>query len=356
MLKTSNVFVDTEQWRSIRFDWKHELAVAVQKSCADRLVKLKTTFVVQSEIEAQIESGVDDYVASLMAATNRCTVALRNCGNVLSGFDSEASALMMKHELVACMRGYFRECSAEEIKLRPNVAYQVLGDYFGAKPPFEQNAKKKHEFPDAFSLIALHDWCRDTGENIYVVSQDKGVRAYCEKSGWLIHIPTLPDLIKLVYEEDPSQISIARELALHSREVESAISATLIRLPAYASNAENVSIENVSVSVSAFRLVLSPSPTRYVIYADAEAHFLSVLSGEDPHSHVGTGHLRDMEIAVHTRLKARFKLDVNCSEGQLSVEGAEPLDGDQINIEADLWEDPSGVLVRAHIEDGSLPF
>ena len=80
------------------------------------------------------------------------------------------------------------------------------------------------------------------------------------------------------------------------------------------------------------------------------------MSGETPFSRSGSGNPRETEIAGHARLTAGFKLDVSFADGHFAVEGAEPLNGDQITIEADLWEDPSGILVRAYIEDSSIPF
>ena len=52
----------------------------------------------------------------------------------------------------------------------------VLKNYFDGKPPFEE--KKKHEFPDAFSLAALENYFAGRKEKCYLISSDKGIREY----------------------------------------------------------------------------------------------------------------------------------------------------------------------------------
>ena len=52
---------------------------------------------------------------------------------------------------------------------------EIFNDYFEFNPPFENNDKKRKEFPDAF--IAAQIKARfSNGENVAIVSADKGLK------------------------------------------------------------------------------------------------------------------------------------------------------------------------------------
>ncbi len=59
---------------------------------------------------------------------------------------------------------------------------KMLDMYFGAEPPFEKKADKKHEFPDAIALMSLEKWAEDNDKRILAVSDDAGWNEYAQKS------------------------------------------------------------------------------------------------------------------------------------------------------------------------------
>lgn len=65
---------------------------------------------------------------------------------------------------------------------------QILKMYFETLPPFEQNQEKKHEFPDAIALATLEGYGEQMDRNILVISNDRGWKDYCGRSGRLFMI------------------------------------------------------------------------------------------------------------------------------------------------------------------------
>lgn len=63
--------------------------------------------------------------------------------------------------------------------------------YFDTKAPFESNAKKKAEFPDAMALLSLESWAKQRGVYILLVSNDKGWQKFSELSNNLICVENL---------------------------------------------------------------------------------------------------------------------------------------------------------------------
>ena len=63
----------------------------------------------------------------------------------------------------------------------------LILSYFDSVPPFENNEKKKHEFPDAVALYSLEAYAQKVQRMILIVSKDKGWKKYCDKSKWLVY-------------------------------------------------------------------------------------------------------------------------------------------------------------------------
>jgi hypothetical protein len=59
---------------------------------------------------------------------------------------------------------------------------ELIKLYFAPSAPFEDNEKKKNEFPDAIALISLGTWAKRKKKKLLAVSEDKGWEAYAASS------------------------------------------------------------------------------------------------------------------------------------------------------------------------------
>ena len=99
----------------------------------------------------------------------------------------------------------------------------ILGLYFTEKAPFG-SGKKKCEFPDAFVLLSLENWCDAKTEKMYVLSSDSDIESYCESSEHLIHLRKLSEFLELVtLDEEVLSTHLERLLEDNSQEIEDAI-------------------------------------------------------------------------------------------------------------------------------------
>ena len=57
---------------------------------------------------------------------------------------------------------------------------KIFDSYFTSSPPFGK-ANKKNEFPDAFSLLAVEEWCEDKTKVCHILSTDKDMTQYRSK-------------------------------------------------------------------------------------------------------------------------------------------------------------------------------
>lgn len=87
----------------------------------------------------------------------------------------------------------------------------VFTAYFDCKPPFEEKKSKKHEFPDAFSLMALEQWADDNDKKIVVVSSDAGWTSYCNGNKTIFCVKKIAEALNIFnYQENQESVFVAR--------------------------------------------------------------------------------------------------------------------------------------------------
>ncbi len=86
------------------------------------------------------------------------------------------------------------------------TAGRIFDLYWNQRPPF-RNRKKRNEFPDAFSLVALTDWAERHGE-IRVVSDDPDWRDSCD--GALKYHKTVESLLAHILEKSGDALWLSR--------------------------------------------------------------------------------------------------------------------------------------------------
>lgn len=75
------------------------------------------------------------------------------------------------------------------------LAHDLFIRYFEQLPPFE--VKKKSEFPDAASLLALESYAKNHDTQGIVVSKDGGWAAFAKESDYLYYVSSLDELVSL---------------------------------------------------------------------------------------------------------------------------------------------------------------
>jgi hypothetical protein len=90
------------------------------------------------------------------------------------------------------------------IVLRPdcgNLASDLFDMYFQVRPPFGGGRDKKHEFPDAASLLMLESMAAERSMSVILVSKDDGWKQFAEQSKHLYFVDSLSALCDLFLSE-----------------------------------------------------------------------------------------------------------------------------------------------------------
>lgn len=106
---------------------------------------------------------------------------------------------------------FLKECNTKTIKASEQPSEPIFKDYFLKKPPFGEG-KKKHEFPDAFVLLALKNWCFENSTNIFTISTDKDFKKFCDKEDQFNYFPSLYEFINHVLMDEGNVVKVINEM------------------------------------------------------------------------------------------------------------------------------------------------
>lgn len=97
------------------------------------------------------------------------------------------------------------------VVIKPNherLSTELFHLYFDGRPPFGGGKDKKHEFPDAASLLSIEYYAAERGVQIIAVSKDLGWKSFAENSAHIYCVSSLAELTA----QFMSDTSLARQL------------------------------------------------------------------------------------------------------------------------------------------------
>ncbi|HAS0910197.1 hypothetical protein ABR32_21705 [Enterobacter cloacae subsp. dissolvens] len=78
---------------------------------------------------------------------------------------------------------------------------ELLERYFSCEPPFAETGKKKNEFPDAITLMAVQAWADENDANVLAVARDDDWQRFCADAENLHFEPDLSNALAHFNEE-----------------------------------------------------------------------------------------------------------------------------------------------------------
>src|SRR6185369_12915940 len=201
MLETRNVFIDTSVFIEQNYGFHGSVFQNLIRLCSKEQAKLFVTDITSREVVAHIEEDVSK-ACQAAAKFQRDARILRNLPNpeyvsLFEKIDPHSTTA----ELILQFKTFLQGASAKTLSTSGVSIEAVFNAYFYRKPPFGKG-KKKDEFPDAFALHSLENWCEARNERMYVVSVDGDMPKHCAESKNLIHLQKLAEFINVVELHD----------------------------------------------------------------------------------------------------------------------------------------------------------
>ena len=91
---------------------------------------------------------------------------------------TKANRNEMAQKAKESLTGFLEKLDVEILDSSAVDVETIFNDYFNFNPPFENNEKKRKEFPDAFIAAQIRERFKN-GEKLAIVSADKGIKQAC---------------------------------------------------------------------------------------------------------------------------------------------------------------------------------
>lgn len=208
-LKTSHVFLDTDVYRRYGHNLNDKVLQTLLRLTNDHVCTLHITDITAAEIKRQIA----DLAAEVAISVNKANKQLRNWRKARSRItpppvSDDLSAPELAKEAVGqfdfLMAFGWKPTSHAAMKI---PAAQIFESYFRRESPFDKTDSK--EFPDAFIVAALDQWCTNNNARMYVISRDKAMMRAVEKTKTLLPLPTLENFLALLVENPEIRAKVA---------------------------------------------------------------------------------------------------------------------------------------------------
>ncbi|UWU12797.1 PIN domain-containing protein [Rhizobium sullae] len=191
-LKTRHVFLDTEVYRRAGYNVRNsQFKVFGDYILAGKLV-LHTTDITYAEVSRQIMELVSERAARLkkIAHDFQRMSQLSNAFPKLSEVDEkELGQSLWKAFLDVIINDF----NANHILAQQIPVRRIFEKYFAGAAPFAKRGSK--EFPDAFMVEALADFCAENSARMYVISGDAQLRSAAGSHPALIPLGSIDDLL-----------------------------------------------------------------------------------------------------------------------------------------------------------------
>lgn len=283
MLKSRNVFIDTQAFHQHKFRFDHPALRRLLELCASRMMQLVLTETVLGEVRTQIKQQVGEASKSL-GHFHRLTGPLE--GRLPAQYQG-LLARPREEELVAlALQSWEIYLSTTRAIVAPGSAVNatdLLALYFDSKPPFGEG-RKKSEFPDAISMLSLAAWMKNNEANIYVVSQDSDLENWCAQSKNACHIKTLAEFIDIYNRAEEKLTELAHKLFTKEEAwFLDAIKAQFLQSGFQFADNWEAEVEDIDVqSVEVVEMnIIEVEDHRALVSVSAQIEFSASISGPD---------------------------------------------------------------------------
>ncbi len=194
----NNVFIDTSVFIRNNFLFKrNEKLAELTNLHYEGKINVFLTEITYKEVISNITEKMQKATQKLK--TSDCIILK----NFIKSYNMLTNCNNCVERVIKDFEQYIKQTGIIIINIDKNLTQAVFNKYFNLEPPFSE--KKKYEFPDAFTLETIENWCIKNNTKTYFVSDDVDCKDFAEKSNNIKCLTSLSELINIVrsdYEEN----------------------------------------------------------------------------------------------------------------------------------------------------------
>lgn len=229
-LLTREIFLDTEAYRRVGFDTSRPSIAALLSHVADQRLELHFTDITMQEIRRQIIAEAEKAVDEIQRA-RRTLGKWRARAPQALGKATKAKAIdsvAVGEESFISFRNTLAPFNVH--RASEHAAKSIFEDYFARRAPFDgEGGKSVKEFPDAFVIAALGDWCDVENTLMYVVTNDKAMLRAAEAHEKLVPVAALEDVLQIVTVQHSPDVLATVEVIMEAPEFEDQLAQAIDR-------------------------------------------------------------------------------------------------------------------------------
>lgn len=282
-LKTRNVFIDTEFFVKAGLDFSSRTLESFKEICSSGKLNHITSTIVVREVNGKIEDHIQEALNSINTFKRKAKILTYSSNTVIKSLFAELNQKEIVDQGLDVFTHFLEDSNTKILSLSQVNSDEIVEMYFERKAPF-QEGKKKNEFPDAFTMLALRNHLSDS-EQIYVISEDKDLIAFCNDNPKFILIESLSKLLDLYYDHDEERSNFIKEfIKNHKNIIKKNITKDIEEAEAYNSSSwEDAEVDSLSViEVSDFEpSIIHIDDDSCQISFEVEAKYMVSVRGPD---------------------------------------------------------------------------
>lgn len=175
-----NIFIDTQVFVQKNFNFKNNLFENLIYHSQNGIVSIYLTDISKKEIESKIKEQVYEKLVASNSKFIKEARILKNLSTYNNVFKISERIDDIFKDLLKQFNEFLDKGKVKMISVDNVAPTTIFEMYFQGIPPF--SGKKKHEFPDAFTLVSLENWFKSSNQELTIISNDSDLSHYCEKS------------------------------------------------------------------------------------------------------------------------------------------------------------------------------
>lgn len=200
--KIDAVMIDTSIYHKNQCDFR-----GITKSIIPMLLQLleanNITLLTHPVLESEIKKHIGE--SELVSRIGNLQTSLRKYNKQLQMIDISTEDLIRRLDEINIEKSlidkfdlfYKRAISVPYVS-----AQEVFEDYFNANPPFNTTGNKKSEFPDAFILKGIIEYCKNNANStVLIISDDSDWKHTLEENKQIVQVDSLEAAMLLLWEQ-----------------------------------------------------------------------------------------------------------------------------------------------------------
>ncbi len=194
-----NVLIDSSIFIGMRYNVFSGPLMNLRKYCDKGIVKLYTHEIINHEVIKHIKKDSNEAIAQLNNKVEKIALLQVAMRHEKSTIKEQISSIPKNLEMA------YIEYMADAVVLSKDgiTLDEIMQDYFEIVPPFENNEKKKAEFPDAVIIKSIKRNFSKDDRSLYVVTNDTGWSAAFENdnTNQVIVIKSIQDMLNIISKQ-----------------------------------------------------------------------------------------------------------------------------------------------------------